>query len=195
MSNQIYPTLPGLAWPTTRIPSWSTTVKEADSGRKFGVTTWTSPRWTYKLKYEFLREWGQAEWQQLVGFFNAHRGDWDTWLYDDPDDNTAVDEQFGVGNASAVSFQLMRQLGGIKEPIYELNGAPIVKVNGVVTAVTVGAKGLITFASPPPAAAVLRWSGKYYWRCRFTKSSLEFEQFMKQLWSAKTVEFHTEKPS
>jgi uncharacterized protein (TIGR02217 family) len=195
MSNLVYPTLPGLKWSSFRTPMWSATVKTSDSGREFARSNWSSPRYAYKLQYEFLRagSWG-SEYQQLVGFFNRVRGNFDTWLFDDVDDNTATDQLFGVGDGATAQYQLLRTLGTYDDPVYVLNGAAVVKVDGTVTSVTIDANGLVTFAVPPAAGKLLTWSGKFYWRCRFKASSLEFEQFMKNLWSARSVEFTTVKP-
>ena len=60
-----------------------------------------------------------------------------------------------------------------------------------------GSSKLAMASSPglaPTAGQVLTWSGSFYWRCRFKQSQIEFEQFMKQLWSARAVEFTTCKP-
>lgn len=195
MSNSVFPTFPGLAWSRFRTPEFATIRKTTDSGREFVRSQYSSPRYAYKLNFEVLRAGALAELETLQGFFCQMRGDYDTWLFNDPDDNTATAQQFAVGNGSATQFQLVRSLGGFIDPIYELNGAPVVKVGSTVTSVTYDAHtGLVTFATAPAAGATLTWSGQYYWRCRFTKSVMELEQFMSKLWSAKSVEFKTVKP-
>jgi len=195
MSNLVLPVLPGIKWSTFRSPEFDNITKDTDSGRTFTRVKWSSPRWHYRREYEFLRADANQELQTLVGFFLKHYGNGLTWLFDDPDDNTATGQQFGTGDGVTTQFQLVRSLGGFSEAIYELNGAPTVKVNGVVTAVTSDVHtGLVTFSSAPAAGATLTWSGQYYWRCRFKKSMQEFEQFMSKLWSAKSIEFRTEKP-
>lgn len=201
MSNLVFPALPGLKWSSFRTPMWSNTVKTTDSGREFARSAWSSPRWSYRLQYEFLRADALGELQQLVGFFNTHRGDFDTWLFLDVDDSTALDQQIGVGDGVTTQFQLLRGYGGYVEPVYEPftsgAGTPVVKVGGVLqvagTDYTLGANGLVTFAAAPASGAIT-WSGSFYWRCRFKQSQIEFEQFMRQLWSARAVEFITRKP-
>jgi len=188
--------MPGLSWSRFRSPVWETQRETSDSGREFTWVKWTTPKWQYKLVYELLRAGqGRTELQTMMGFFNQMYGDGDTWLYDDPDDNTATAQEFGVGDATTLAFQLVRTFGGFSEPVFELNGAPTVYVNGVVTSVTVSTHtGIVTFATPPAAGAALTWTGQFYLRCRFLKSSLEFEQFMYQFWTLKTLEFITVKP-
>lgn len=193
MSNLVYPALPGLAFNVGRSPSWKNTIREADSGKRYALAHWSTPRWTYKLTYEFLRSGSQQELQSLVGFFLQHQGDYDTWLFEDPDDNTATRQQIGTANGLQVSWQLLRNLGGYLEPVKELNGAPQVYVNGTLATVTADLRtGLVTFASAPSAGAVIDWSGNYYIRCRFTKPAMDLEKFMAQLWKG-SVEFSSEK--
>jgi hypothetical protein len=126
MSNLLYPVLPGLTWSKFRTPMWNTTLKSSDSGRDFSRTTWTSPRWVYRLQYSVLRAGAQQELQTLAAFFNRHAGDHDTWLFDDPDDNTVTFDQFGLGDSVTTTFQLVRSMGGYLEPVYELNGVPVI---------------------------------------------------------------------
>jgi len=129
MSNQVLPSLPGLSWNTKKKPIFKTTIREASSGREYRGTSWSTPRWEYTLSYEFLRQgMGRTELTQVVGFFNKHRGSWDSWLYQDPDDNTVTSQQFATGDGTTTSFQLVRDLGGFLEPVYELNGAPLVYI-------------------------------------------------------------------
>jgi hypothetical protein len=59
---------------------------------------------------------------------------------------------------------------------------------------TISASGVITFTAAPAAAAVLTWTGSYYWRVRFKQDATEFSQFMQKLWEARTVELITVKP-
>lgn len=199
MSQQVYPGLPGLAWSSTRSPLWKTGRTETTSGREFRVRYQTSPRYHYKLSYDVLRETGSlVELQTIMGFFNLMGGSFDTFLFNDADDNTATAQQFGVGNASATEFQLVRARGGFAEPVYDLNAAPSIYVAGVLKIAgahyTVSAVGVVTFLTAPAASAALTWTGTYYWRCAFVNDTTEFTQFMKQLWEAKTVEFRTQKP-
>lgn len=193
MSNLIYPDLPGLAPNVSRAPSWSNDVKPARSGKRYARAHWSYPRWTFKLQYEFLRSGAEQELQTLVGFFNQHAGDYDTWLFRDPDARTAVRVQFGTGDGATKSWQLLRSLGGFLEPVKEIDGAVTSFVNGTSTAATVDIHtGLITFATAPAAGAVLDASFNYFLRCRFSRSSLDAERFLADLWKGQ-VEFSTEK--
>jgi uncharacterized protein (TIGR02217 family) len=194
MGNAVFPVLPGLSWSVTKTPQWSTRTQKAVSGRELRAAYYSSPLWTFKLSYEVLRANGLQELQQLVGFFNARQGGFDSFLYADPSDNAVTQAPFGVGDGVKSKFQLTRPYGGFAEPVAALQGAPSIFVNGVQVGFTVDVNsGVVTLAAAPPAGAVLAWSGSFYYRCRFLQDSVDFDNFMKDLWQAKKVEFITVK--
>lgn len=129
MSNAVFPTFAGLKWGSTRTPIHKTAVKETPSGREYRFSFMSSPRYLYKLSYEVLRETtGYSELQQLLGFFNARKGSFDSFLFTDPDDNAVTAQVFGVGDGATTAFQLVRTLGGAVEPVYDVNGSPALRI-------------------------------------------------------------------
>jgi uncharacterized protein (TIGR02217 family) len=196
MSNEIFPTLPGLTWNVERVHEWKNAVRESDSGRSFSRSLWTYPVRHYSLEYEFLRSGAQAELQALVGFFDRHKGDFDTWLFDDPLDNaTNGIAQFGTTDGVTQAFQLKRSFGNSTWPVFEIKGTPVIYVDGTpTTAFSINATGKVTLNSVLAAGKVLGWTGGWYWRCRFKTGRISYTQFMDQLFKAKTVEFKTYKP-
>ena len=200
MSNAIYPTLPGLKFGVTRTATFNTTKKTSVGGREFRAANMIYPIYRYKLAYEFLRDLraGVDELRTLVGFFNSRQGSFDSFLFNDPDDNSVTAQSFGTGNGTTTQFQLVRTFGGFTDPVYDLNGAPqIYKAGTLQTAGThysIGLTGLVTFVSAPTAGQAITWTGSYYWRVRFEQDAAEVEKFMSQLWSARSVEFRTVKP-
>lgn len=119
MSNEVYPTLPGLDFDVHRAPVWSTSIRKTPSGREYRSGQQIYPLYKRQLTYEFLRS-AQAyqELQSLEGFFNRHKGSLDSWLLDDPDDNSVTAHQIGTGNGAITTFQALRNRGGYTEPIY-----------------------------------------------------------------------------
>lgn len=198
MSNAVFPNLPGLRWGQTKTPMWSTKVQKAASGRELRAAYYSYPLWKFRLSYEVLRANALAELQTLVGFFNARQGSFDTFLYEDPDDKAVTGQVFGLANPSQPRYQLVRDFGGFVEPVLALKGAPAIFVGGVLKQAdvdyTLSSTGLVTFLTSITGGAALTWTGGYYFRCRFLQDSAEFEQFMRQLWTAKTVEFQSVKP-
>lgn len=194
MSNAVFPTLPGLTFPILKTPNFATDVQRSVSGREVAAAFMAYPIWDWTLSYEILRETAN-EFQQLVGFFLARQGRFDTFLFDDPSDDTVTAQSFGTGDGTTKTFQLVRSLGGFSEPVFDLNGAPAIYDNGVLktagTHYSVNSTGLVTFVTAPIAGHSLTWTGAYYWRVRFADDATEFENFMNKLWSAGTVAFST----
>ncbi len=55
--------------------------------------------------------------------------------------------------------------------------------------------GAVTFSTPPANGAALQWTGYFGFLCRFDDDAVEFEQFMSQLWAAKSVKFRSVRAS
>lgn len=190
MSEVLFPTLAGQTWPRLRTSRFSTVVKRA-AGRRFALAQQLYPTHLIRINYSFLRP---ADLATLRGFFLARRGRADDFLFDDRDDRQVTDQPFGLGDGSTTTFQLVRSSEGFAEPVYALDGAPAVKVAGSPTAVSHDGVGRVTFAGPPANGAALSWSGTYRWRVAFTKDDAEVEEFMRQLYVQKSVEFETYHP-
>lgn len=193
MSNVLLPTLPGLAWNTKKTPEFNTGVQRSVNLSELRASFSSTPVWNFERDYELLRDDATTELAQLVGFFLARYGAWDSWLFADPDDSIALLMPFGTGDGSTTAFQLKRALGVYSEAVSNIAAAPSIYKAGVLKTVTtdyaISATGLVTFTSAPANGAALTWSGTYYFRCRFKNDMQEFEQFMSKLWDAKTVEF------
>lgn len=198
MSNELYPSLPGLSIDIKRTSIHKTEIRESASGLEARATYQAYPKYLFTLKYELLRANAIAEKQALEGFFNARRGSFDDFLILDPKDNACTDQQFAIGDGATKTFRLTRSLiaGGLQEPIYGVYNAPVIKNNGVVQSgsytIDVNA-GKVTYAAAPANGVALSWSGNYYWRVRFSKDETEFTQFLLDLWKADKVELITVK--
>lgn len=197
MSNAILPTAPGLAWGIGKSPVWSTQVRDSVSGRQYALSRRLYPTWRFKLPFEVLR--AKGTWQELealVGFINSRKGRYDDFLYQDPRDYQVTAQAFGTGDGATKTFALVRSVGGFIEPVGAVNtGATTVFVGGVGTGVTYDANlANVTFAAAPGVGVALTWTGQFYYRCRFEKDEISFEQFMQDLWKAGAVEFRTFRP-
>jgi len=201
MSNAVFPSLPGLTFDIKRVPTHKTVVKESASGREYrGRLMPNGPRYTYTLGFDLLSDNGSWTdgFRTLLGFYNARSGAFDSFLFNDPDDNSVTNQSIGVGDGSTKSFQLVRTLGGASEPVYDTNSVPVIKDNGTTktagTDYNISTTGLVTFTSAPVTGHSLTWTGTYYWRCRFGDDSLTFNQFMSKLWELKQCNLITLKP-
>lgn len=198
MSNLTFPTLPGLDIAVEREPYDGVQVDAAASAKEVRSTWETYERYRYKLRFNFLRDGSQLEWQRLVGFRTRHGGSLDSFPFTDPQDNAVAAHPFGVGDGSTLTFQLQRTIvpaadlaaanlrsywpvyGDGYEPVTSLNGNPSIFVDtgGGPVLKTLGVDytlpgfGAVLWASAPAVGAILTWTGSYFRRCRFADQSL-----------------------
>lgn len=204
MSSQVFPSLPGLAFPVKRTPVWQSRVQTSVSGKRTRLTDWSFPRWKWELTYDFLLQGTsggstRTDFANLAGFFNARQGMFDPFLYTDADDNSASNQGLGIGDGSTVAFQLVRSFGGFVEPIYAPNAVSQVTLNGTPTsAYTLNSwgapnPGTIVFNSAPGAGVTIAASFTFYFPVTFNEDSMDFEKFMAALYLAKKVTFESVK--
>ncbi len=197
MSNNVFPSLSSLSWSVVKMPRWSTKIQTAASGKELRSSFFSYPIYDLILTYEVLRAKASLqELQTLMGFFNARQGAFDSFLWSDPTDNAVSGQLFGTGDGVKTVFSLCRTYGTNIEPVMNVAGtlgisgtAPIIYLNGTPTiAYSINSTGDVTFSAAPGVGVSITWTGSYYYRCRFVKDSLEFENFMYQLWSLKKCE-------
>lgn len=182
MSNDVFPVLAGLTFPFVRAPVTNTLIQTAADMSELRATFMSAPVYDYTLSYDILRNDSHAEFSQLVGFWEAHLGSWDSFLFTDPSDSIVANQVFGTGNGSATQFQLIRTLGVANASVKNVNNTPIITVNNTPNGNFTLSDGMVTFSVAPAANSVLRWSGAYYLRARFGADTQEFEQFMRVFW-------------
>jgi hypothetical protein len=134
------PTLPGLSWSRHKKPGFSTRVASHVSGREVRVALMEYPRYEFEAVYSGLASTtipafaglGSSSLQSLMGFFLQLQGQFGTFLYTDPDDNSVTGQAFGTGVGSVSSFTMMRSLGGFLEPAGWVTTINNVYLNGAV---------------------------------------------------------------
>lgn len=209
MSTEIFPgptDLPGVTFNIKRTPQFQTRIQVAISGAETRIADWSFPRYSYELQFEFLRNNATyQELQRLSAFFLARRGSFDSWLFDDVDDNTVTGQAIGIGDGATFDFPLVRSYGAPGHPAWlDTIGAPnvvsAVYLDGVVQTVTTdytvsvwgdATPGVISFVSAPGGSVVITADFTFYWPCRFVDDLLDFEKFMSFLWKAQKVKFMT----
>jgi uncharacterized protein (TIGR02217 family) len=177
-------------------------VQLAISGKETRIAKQTYPRWKWDLTYNVLRS-GAAftELQQLAGFFNARQGMFDTFLYEDADDNGVLSQPVAEGDGATVNFQLIRSFGGFIEPMLAPNlSQPLnVYVNGALQTSGVSVSvwndgnplgpGVLSFTAPPAGGAAITADFGYYFPVRMSDDSLPFTLFLSQYYKAKKFSF------
>ncbi|HHK0771841.1 TPA: DUF2460 domain-containing protein [Neisseria gonorrhoeae] len=194
MGNAVFPEFPGLKWGRKKTAVWSTGTQKSASGREFRTAYYTYPQWRFSLSFEVLRTKASVnELEKLAGFFNARKGSFESFLYEDPADNAVTDQPVGNTVQGVARYQLVRSMGGFIEPVSAVKERPAVKVGGTALAYgrdyTVTDKGVLVFNTPQPPGHPITWTGGFYFRVRFTSDTVDFENVLGSLWAAKKIEF------
>jgi uncharacterized protein (TIGR02217 family) len=198
-----FPALPGAGFPT-RSPMWKTTVQESVSGKTYGLSFWSFPRYRWQVPLDLLRSaFGYTEWQAMLGVINACAGRAIPFHWTDPDDCQTAGQVLGTGDGATTIFPFVRTLGGFTEPTQDVVGSSVqLFVGGVLQAA--GAYTLLTdpqfgcvygaqFAAAPAAGAVVSWSGSYAWLCRFDQDQVDLQKAMLGRWKGGKLAFTSEK--
>lgn len=113
MSDLVFPTLSGQKINIKRRAIYKTKVQESASGKELRASFWSTPRYRYSLTFAFLRSRDSLlEYQTLADFVGRHQGQFETFLFQDPEDYTVTDHLFGIGDGTTTAFQLQRRLVG-----------------------------------------------------------------------------------
>lgn len=218
MTEPVFPVFPGLAWPVTKAPHFATRVQRGTSGRELRVLDQPYPIWEFTLPFGVLRDQndsrlsdtlgaGYNELRTLAGFISFMQGSFQTFLFDDPTDDTVsgtgtITGTMPNGDGTTTAFQLYRQLlagsSQLAEPVVAPNSVTAVYNNGTLVSAlnysVSAATGIVTFTSAPSNGAALTWSGTFYFRCRFSADNAEFENLAVALWRLKELKFRSVLP-
>jgi hypothetical protein len=193
-----FPSLPGQGWSVHKRPTFATLVASHVSGREVRDALYQYPLWEFELTFDALASdsragLGAQSLQSLMGLFLQCQGQVGTFLYSDPTDNAAVAQAFAVADGATIAFTFARALGGFLEPVGWVTSVTSVTLNGVNQASgwSVAAPNVLTFASAPAAGAIVAASFAYAFQCRFLDDTEDFEQFMQNLWTVKSLKFRS----
>jgi hypothetical protein len=199
------PSLAGLSWTRHKKPGFSTRVASHVSGREVRVALMSYPLYEFEVVYSGLASsataafagLGSSSLQNLMGFFLQLQGQFGTFLYADPDDNTVTGEAFATGNSSTTSFTMMRSLGGFLEPVGWVTTVANVYLNGTAqspSSYSLTTPNSLVFTSAPASGATVSADFSYAFNCRFLDDQMDFEEFMASLWRLESMKFRSVKP-
>jgi hypothetical protein len=194
MSTIVFPALPGLSWSVYRKPTFATIVRKSDSNREVTAKMNSRCFYEFELNYEFLKfKNGATDLTQIQSLFLKMRGDYDTFLFEDPNDKSVTLSQIGTGNGTNRVFVLGRNTGpSFFEAVGYLNTITGVYLNGVLQSggsYTFTAPNIITFNTAPGNGVVVTATFTYYYVCRFKDNLHQYEQFMNHLMKLRSVKF------
>lgn len=196
------PLLPGLSWSRHKKPQFNTRVAAHASGREVRVPLMAYPLYEFEAIYGLTSSasqfsgLGSQSLQSLMGFFLQLQGQFGTFLYSDPEDNSVIGQSIGTGDGVTCAFVLTRPFGGFTEPVGYGLDLENVYFNGVIipsTAYSLLAPNYLTFNVPPPAGAVIAADFTYAYLCRFLEDQIDFEEFMSSLWKLDSMKFRSVK--
>jgi uncharacterized protein (TIGR02217 family) len=176
MSLPIFPELPTMAWNSQKTQRWDTIIQKSGSGRRKSFSRWAYPEWVIDCSYTCL---DTETIKKAYGFFAMVRGQFQPFLWKDPEDYQETKVRIGTGNGANKTFQLLRAYGGLyTEPVRDIvSGTLKVLVNDLPVTAALGADGQVALAAPPANGAAVTASFEYYWRVAFDGDELTWTNF------------------
>jgi uncharacterized protein (TIGR02217 family) len=213
-----FPSLSGLGWSVHKKPVFSTIVASHVSGREVRDALYQNPIWQFEATFDGMDSsatgaypgLGSQSLQSLMGFFLLNQGQYGTFLYTDPTDNSVTNgavinpnasgANIDNGDGSTTTFTLVRYMSTFPEPVGWVTALSSVTVGG--SSVPSNDWQLITPNSlvfingyVPANGAAISASFTFAFQCRFDSDDIDFEQFMQNLWKADSVKFKSVRTS
>ena len=156
-------------------PGFSTQIVDLANGRERRNAQWSRVRHKYSLPFQNIRP------DAYMGIKQMHltcRGRLHAFRFRDALDHMAIAEPFAVADGTRVTYQLLKQsvIDGVQyaREVFAVVDAQVF-IDGVETAAAGDVRrGLVTFAVPPAAGAILTWSGTFDVWVRFDQDDLPF---------------------
>jgi len=197
MTLPIFPTLAGQTFSTKR-PITATHVAEHDSGRTVRTALYQG-LYEFEVGFEALASdaacnpsLGAQSLQAVMGLYLQCCGSYGAFLYVDPNDSAETNQTIAAGDGATTQFTFVRSIGAGLDSDFYVTGVTGVAVNGVaVSNWSLVAPNLLSFSAPPLSGATITASFAYAFVCRFLEDSQDFENFMQNLWAAKSVKFRS----
>ena len=200
MTLPVFPALPGQGFAIRR-PVAASLVAEHESGRS-ARTALYGGLYEFEVGFDGLASDGienpglaPQSLQALLGLYLQCGGAFGTFLYTDPNDNTAINQAIAVGDGTTTAFELVRSVGAATDPISYATLISAVTLNGgAALDWSLLSPNVLQFSTPPAAGVLIAASFSYAFQCRFLDDALELENFMQNLWSSKSVKFRSLHP-
>jgi uncharacterized protein (TIGR02217 family) len=199
-----FPALSGQGWSVHKKPVFSTIVASHVSGREVRDALYQNPIWQFELTFDGMDSTGSTyaglganSLQTLMGFFLENQGQYGTFLYTDPTDNTATDVSFATGDGATTTFTFARYMGAFLEPVGWVRSVSNVYLNGVNqgSGWSLSTPNSLVFGTAPASGVSIAATFAYAFQCRFDSDDQDFEQFMSALWRADSVKFKSVRTS
>lgn len=198
------PVLPGLSWSRHKTPAFSTRVASHVSGREVRLPLQQYPLYGFEATYSGLTSasspaaalagLGTSSLQSLMGLFLQLQGQFATFLYTDPDDNTVTGGAVATGDGATQAFLIPRALGGFSEPVSYVTAVDTVYCNGVAqpsSSWLLTAPNMLAFSTAPASGIAITADFTFAFECRFVDDQMDFAEFMAALWKLDKMSFRS----
>ncbi len=200
MTLPVFPALPGQGFATKR-PIAASLVAEHESGRSVRTALY-GDLYEFEVGFDGLAADGTQNpglagqsLQTLLGLYLQCGGAFGTFLYTDPNDNTAIDQAIAVGDGATTAFEIVRSVGAATDTVSYVTSISAVTLNGgAASNWSLFPPNVLELSTPPAPGVLIAASFSYAFQCRFLDDSMDFENFMKNLWSSKSVKFRSLRP-
>ena len=219
----VFPTLAPLAWSRNKKPMMASKTWTSASGREVQIARAVFPTWKFTLVYggdSWLRDQtqnivpylpltGKTEFEHLCGLYLQCLGPYGEFYYQDPDDNSRLNQSAGIGDGLTTNFPLTFTWGqGPFNPPMALPVQGLISIDNVYfnggspispSLYTIDASNteLQFYTAPglyPALGPTITADFHFYFRCRFDEDKQEYEEWALNLWENKTVKFQSVKP-
>ena len=207
----LYPTLPGLTYSVIWRPkALNAPVQTHTSGREVRISYAEYPLHEFELTYNFLRDIpyrgpGATERRTLMAFFMSLGGSLTGFNFKNTDDYSVtnqslattdgINSQFGplVRTYGAMGYNWTEPVGyvdmtqafnlyydgGLVDPADPTLGYQVLQTQPLAQAVK--------FNNTPPSGHVLTVDMSYFYYCRFSDDTMDFEKFLEGVWKVQKV--------
>jgi hypothetical protein len=198
-----FPALAGQGWSVHKEPRFATLVASHVSGREVRDALYENPIWEFELTFDGLDSssgaypgLGANSLQSLMGLFLECQGQYGTFLYTDPTDNSVTAGALATGDGATTTFTISRYLGTFFEPVGWVTAIANIYLNGVNQASgwSLTTPNSLVFGTPPGSGVAITATFSYAFQCRFAADDQDFENFMQSLWRAESVKFRSVRP-
>lgn len=165
-----------------------TVVSEGESGKEQRYQKWLRPKRTFRLK---LNSRQATETNNIWRFYTRRKGSFDTFLFQNPNENPVTAETVGSGDGVRTVFYLGQSVDFATGDLIVVSGSDVLtkSVKGTgdylsFSAYTIdNSVGAITTNAPLPSGDVLRALYNFQYRVRFKDDALTREAFTGELWN------------
>lgn len=185
MSNEVFNFTPDS--PFDEELRWETIVSESEGGKEQRYQKWQRPKRTFKIRLDARYI---TETNNIWRFYNRHKGRYDSFLFQSPNENPVTAETVGSGDGIKSVFYLGGSVDvGTGDLIVTPSSAAVTRSVGgtgdylsFTTYSIDEAIGQLTTNSILPSGDVLRAGYNFRYRVRFKDDMISREAFAADLW-------------